>query len=712
MEYYAHRKEESGEFQLLQDHLRETAELARKFAAAFAADEQAYRCGMLHDIGKYSSEFQRRIKGDSIRVDHSTAGAVEALNAGDIFSAFCIAGHHGGLPDMGNKRLDTPEDPTFYGKIKRKGTGMLKDYSAFSGEVKVNDCKLPPQLLSDNYDCFFFIHMLFSCLTDADFLDTEKFMNGDLGRGGYAEIQELWEMLKRHVEPWKNAKNELNEKRNSILQSCMDAGAKKPGLFSLTVPTGGGKTVSSMAFALRHAVKNGLERVIYVIPYTSIIEQTQSVFEDIFGEENVVVHYANVDYDNAENDEKKDRRALAAENWDAPIILTTAVQFFESLYASKTSRCRKLHNIANSVIIFDEAQMISVPYLKPCVAAIAELVKNYGCSAVLCTATQPSLNRLFMELMSKEPTELCPDSAALYDYFRRVAYEYAGKLSDEELAERLGGEKQVLCVVNSRAQAQRIVTMLGGDAFHLSTTMTAYDRRRILDAIRSRLREGRECRVVSTSLIEAGVDVDFPTVYRAEAGLDSVIQAAGRCNREGRRAPEDSRVIVFETEQKPPKMLEQNISAARRALRRNSDCAAPDTVKEYFNFLFYTLKDEKARDIKEIMPRIESGDFEFSAIGREFRLIENSEYTLYIQQEDNEELLDRLYEYGPSRKLMRELGQYAVGVYPSHMEKLIAAGKVRQATENTYVLTDNSSYDKKFGLKLDTEELSGLAICI
>ena len=242
--------------------------------------------------------------------------------------------------------------------------------------------------------------------------------------------------------------------------------------------------------------------------------------------------------------------------------------------------------------------------------------------------------------------------------------------------------------------------------------MTAYDRRRILDAIRSRLREGRECRVVSTSLIEAGVDVDFPTVYRAEAGLDSVIQAAGRCNREGRRAPEDSRVIVFETEQKPPKMLEQNISAARRALRKNADCAAPNTVKEYFNFLFYILKDEKARDIKEIMPRIESGDFEFSAIGKEFRLIETSEYTLYIQQENNEELIDRLYEYGPSRKLMRELGQYSVGVYPSHMEKLIAAGKVRQVTENTYVLTDESEYDNKFGLRLDTGELSGLAICI
>jgi CRISPR-associated endonuclease/helicase Cas3 len=394
------------------------------------------------------------ISGSTLR--HSTAGAIEARALGDLPTAFCIAGHHAGLPDRGN-RTDTADSSTLLGRFKRTVGTQLDDYSAYRNEIHVPDAR-PASFGRDAAGAFFYIKMLFSCLVDADFLDTEAFVTrGQVKRGGYADLPDLWEMLRRKIEPWFDAKSDINQKRSKILKALIERGEEKRGLFTLTVPTGGGKTVSSMAFALRHALRNGLRRVVYVIPYTSIIEQTQDVFEDIFGPENIVAHYANVDYPTGEDRKEKDRPVLASENWDAPIILTTAVQFFESLYASRPSRCRKLHNLADSVIIFDEAQMLPVPYLRPCLAAVAQLVRRFGCSAVLCTATQPSLGPLLGELLPEfPPHELCPDVSDMYGFFQRVRYVREGKLTDAELARKLMSEEQVLCIVNSRRQAQDI----------------------------------------------------------------------------------------------------------------------------------------------------------------------------------------------------------------------------------------------------------------
>lgn len=713
MDYIAHRVPETGREQSILDHLTGTAERASRYAAAFGAAELGHTCGMLHDIGKYSEKFQRRIRGSSEKTDHSTAGALEAMNLLNVPVAFCVAGHHGGLPDGGNKRAATSTDTTFFGKMKRTIGNDIEDYSAYKTEVLIHNAQWPTDLLPDNQSAFFFTRMLYSCLVDADYLNTEEFISGEkVERGGGECLAVLFDKLTLYISPWWDAKTELNIKRCEILRALIDGSETKSGLFTITVPTGGGKTVSSMAFALKHALKNGLKRVIYVIPYTSIIEQTQAEFEKIFGAENVVAHYANIDYSTDENGGITDKRYLAAENWDAPIILTTTVQFFESLYANRSSRCRKLHNIVNSVIIFDEAQMLPVPYLKPCVSAISQLVKHYGCSAVLCTATQPALNRLFKDTLSEyEPQELCPDVPAMYAIFRRVCYKKAGRLTDTELAERLNKEKQVLCIVNNRKQAQAIFTLLDGEGnYHLSTTMYPAHRRQVLAEIRRRLLDGNPCRVVSTSLVEAGVDVDFPTVYRAFAGLDSMIQAGGRCNREGKGRLEESVVWLFETEQKAPQIMRQNISAAERVMRNYDDISAPEAVKAYFEFLLYTLKPESELDKKEIQSEINSGVMPFATVSERLHIIENTEFTIYIPLEDAGALVENLRKIGVSRNLMRKLGQYAVGVYPNHFKELVELGAAVKVTENAAVLLDMKLYNQKTGLSFGVNEGQGLIV--
>ncbi len=550
--------------------------------------------------------------------------------------------------------------------------------------------------------------MLYSCLVDADYLNTEEFISrGSISRGGYAKLEKLLTLLDNHISSWWNAQNELDAKRTKILRACLDVASSERGLFSLTVPTGGGKTVSSMAFALNHAARHDMKRIIYVIPYTSIIEQTQSVFEEIFGKENVVAHYANVDYKTDEDDCLTNMRRLATENWDAPIILTTAVQFFESLYANRPSRCRKLHNIAASIIIFDEAQMLPPPYLMPCISAVSQLIKNYGCSAVLCTATQPSLGPLFKKYLPEYSIrEICPQEYAKDEIFKRVSFINEGFLDNQELAGRLNAENQVLCIVNNRRHAQEIFSLLiDEDRYHLSTLMYPAHRRRRFEVIRHRLKSKLPCRVVSTSLVEAGVDLDFPTVYRAFAGLDSMIQAAGRCNREGRRPARESLVHLFESEGRAPDIIRQNIAAAEHTMRHFEDISSPEAVKDYFDFLYYTLKDGASLDGRGILAEIDSGVMPFACVAERFKIIDKPEYTVYIPIEEGAELVESLEKNGMSRDLMRKLGQYSVGVDPRHFAWLIYTGAANRLTENTAVLQDLSLYNSNTGLKQYRTEL-------
>lgn len=589
MPYYAHiRQDENGEtvYQTVAEHLTGTAALCREFAADFGAEADGDLMGLAHDLGKCTDAFQKRLLEGGPVVDHTTAGMLTCIKMKRPSAAACAAGHHGGLLDVGNLRTDRAGEATLSGRFKKGAEGH---YLERCGESGVTLPTLPPETPErDPLKASFRTRMLYSCLVDADFLDTERFMDGERGRGGYDDLPTLLKRLEEYIAPWQEPKTALNKLRCKILNSCLDTGRKPKGIYTLTVPTGGGKTVASLAFALRHAVAHGMKRVIYVVPYTSIIEQNAEVFREILGDGNVLEHHSGVQFELSDGASPEEvRRALAAENWDMPVIVTTAVQFFESIYANRSSKCRKLHNLADSVIIFDEAQMLPLCHLRPCVAAMASLAEQFRSTLVLCTATQPSLGDLLHTYAPSCPvTELCPQTAEEYDSFRRVTFRQEGILEDDALAKRLSEHRQVLCIVNSRKAAQSIFARLPQEAsFHLSTLMVPAQRQTLLDEIRRRLKAGEPCRVVSTSLIEAGVDVDFPAVYRELAGLDSVLQAAGRCNREGKRAPEESIVTVFERAELPPMLFRTAIGATREALMNSCDIGARETMQNYFDAL-------------------------------------------------------------------------------------------------------------------------------
>ena len=708
--YLAHLAQDGRE-QTVAEHLNGTAGLCAAFAASFGAEEQGRLAGLAHDLGKYSAAFQRRLRGSAERVDHATAGAAECCKRGQICAAFAVAGHHGGLPDGGGQG-DHQDEPTFSGRMRKAALGLLEPCGAWQGELKLPAAPLPA--FSGPLDEMFFTRMLYSCLVDADFLDTETFMAGaEQERGGGDRIEELEKKLQAHISGWFPPRNGLNRERCAVLRRCLDQGAaQEPGLFTLTIPTGGGKTAASLAFALRHARTHGLRRVIYVIPYTSIIEQNAQVFRNILGDENVLEHHSGVLYDIGDEARPDNARlARATENWDMPVVVTTAVQFFESLFANRSSQCRKLHNLAKSVIIFDEAQMLPIPYLRPCVFAVSQLVKGYGASAVLCTATQPALDGIFREFLPDRPAvELCPREMFHPEIFQRVTFRREGRLPWEAVAERLGGQKQALCIVNSRKSARQVYDLLDKDgAFHLSTLMYPAHRKAALEQIRARLRDGLPCRVVSTSLIEAGVDVDFPAVFREEAGLDSILQAAGRCNREGKRPAGESVVTIFQGETPPPSLFELPVAAGRQALNLCGRPDSPEAIRCYFQELL-DLKGARALDRENILSLMGREPMPFRKAAERFRLIDSETRTIYIPLEEGAQLVRRLRSGERSRALFRALGRYGVSVYPPHFEALDLAGDLEVLEDGSAVLINMALYDRTMGLSLTADSGKGLFI--
>ena len=701
--YLAHLTED-GRTQTILEHLKGTASLCSAFAAAFDAEAQGQLAGMAHDIGKYSAAFQRRLHGGP-KVDHASAGAFECLKAQQLAAAFAISGHHGGLPD-GGSRGDAAGAGTFWGRINRASQGRLEDYHAWQSEFSLPHANTPA-FAGTRLEGMFFTRMLFSCLVDADYTDTGAFMdNSPYLPASSSSMEELWRRLETYVSGWFPPKGALNMQRCVILEQCMSAGAQYgPGLFTLTVPTGGGKTVASLSFALAQAKARRMKRIVYVIPYTSIIEQTAQIFREILGDENVLEFHSGVQFDQQEDDASSPETApltRSVETWDVPVIVTTAVQFFESLYACRPSKCRKLHNLAQSVLIFDEAQMLPLPYLRPCVWAIAQLVRHYGASAVLCTATQPALDPIFQEFAPEIPIrEICPMAEAHWESFRRVSFQQAGTLSWMDLAARLQQQEQVLCVVNTRRAAREVFHQLSGSGnFHLSTLMYPAHRKRILDEIRRRLRDGLPCRVVSTSLIEAGVDVDFPAVYRELSGLDSILQAAGRCNREGKRPPEDSIVTIFQGEDPPPRLFETSIGAGKIVLDHCQDVSSRAAIHTYFSTLL-DLKGAEAQDAHHILPLMESEFFPFRTVAERFHLIESPTTTVYLPLEEGAGLVELLRSGQYSRTLYRRLGQYGVSVYPQHLAALEQAGALEHLEDGSVVLRDIGLYTQTTGLTLE-----------
>lgn len=744
MIYLAHKNQENAREQLLLDHLRGVSERAGEFAAAFGEETVGRMTGLYHDIGKYSAEFQKYLQqGGGKRVDHSTAGAVELMArkcSMSIPMAFCVAGHHSGLMDGGNKRVDTEESKTFWGRIKRGQGKHIPKYQAYQSELEdlfeMGKSSLLAILGKNPFAGQFYTRMLFSCLVDADFLDTETFMQeGKADRGNFDNIEILKEKLDRYVEKHllnkrgKRYGEPINQRRRKILSECIRAGEleDETSLWSLTVPTGGGKTVASLAFALHHAVRTGKKRVIYVIPYTSIIEQNAKVFRDIFGDENVIEHHCNAEYQHSDVDGDEEtydaqmKSLLATENWDAPLIVTTNVQFFESLFANRSSKCRKLHNIAESVVIFDEAQMLPIDYLRPCVAAIYELTERYRVTALLCTATQPSLDKIFQQEYHREVTEVCQNVIENYNFFRRAKIQMLDrKVSLKEMTEHLREAKQILCIVNTKKSARLLFEELQGECgvFYLSTNLCPKHRKQVLQKIRKALAMGETCRVISTSLIEAGVDVDFPCVCRELAGLDSIIQAAGRCNREGKNSRDDSLVYVFVWEDKSLGNLQHSIKICRSATEfisgtYHEDLGSPAAIQAYFEFLHKL--DGNGLDKKDILKLIKNGDMPFESVTKEFTLIEMSTRMVFIPYDEaGKALEDQLREGKRSRNFLRKAGQYMVNVYcgqeNSPFARMVGSYKVEELDDSIAILIDSGCYSDTMGLQQEIEDGQGIMI--
>lgn len=723
--------------------------------------------GLLHDIGKCSAAFQTYIseEASTAKVDHSTAGALEATRLfgpkiGHLL-AFVIAGHHAGLADGEDLKIRLGKEPPSY-------AGWRDEVGPLIGMAALRPTRRPTTSAECGLSHAFLVRMIFSCLVDADRIETAAFYaeSGEVcaDRVDPTPLLVLRDRLSTAMNAMtKKAANaaidggnerlQLARLRKTILDHAVAKAELIPGLFTMTVPTGGGKTLASLSFALEHAVAHGLRRVVYVIPFTSIIEQTAAVFREVLGpapglpnENDVLEHHATFDWERqlqqvgeaGRGTDPLERLQRATENWDAPVVVTTAVQFFESLFANRPSACRKLHNLAGSVIVLDEAQTLPLPILRPCLAALDELARNYSASIVVCTATQPAWRAQDEVLVTKAgrsfgldippDRELAPDPRGLFMAMKRVAVEHRrGPTEDDTIVARFAVTPQMLCIVNSRRHAKalfdRIANLPG--AIHLSTWMCPRHRRLVLERARADLKAGEPVRIVSTSLIEAGVDIDLPEVWRAAAGLDGVLQAAGRCNREFRLAA--GRLVIFEpADAQAPQDLKQAWQAGRAVLRRHEDPQTLGAVAAYFRELYVNKgieafdastipRDDGGREAFPILTRIaERADtalFPFASIARAFRVIDDEMASVIVPwsseagDKEAKTLLERIRAMkAPSRADLQRLQQYTVSVPKPARDRWLAGGALEavhpRLGDAMLCFTNDDLYDPRCGLRV------------
>jgi len=713
MDFYAHSKEGSPpeNWHSLEEHLDCVARRASEFAKSFGARRWAELAGRTHDLGKGTRAWQAYLrKNNGVRDEfspyyeghpkHADVGArhlyQHSKEAGKLLS-YTVAGHHGGLPSWIGESAETG----LKARLKKEHPDI---------EIPLPPLDFPdkppfdtPDMKRFAYQLQFFTRMLFSCLVDADYLDTEQNQNTDRagGRGGWLPLGKLhdrfWTSFNRLVNEADHGLA-INRQRKLVLDDCMEAARREPGLFSLTVPTGGGKTLASLAFALEHAKKYGKERIIYVIPFTSIIEQNAEVFREILGEDAVLEHHCNYIQDKSDW-----KTRLAAENWDAPIIVTTNVQFFDSFHASRPARCRKLHNIAQSIVIFDEVQAIPVEKLKPCLEVIRELSLSYGVSSLLCTATQPALG--YSEHFKsglKNVREIVRDVPALFSTLRRTEEVFIGELDAEEVAARLSDCRQVLCIVNTRKQALEIYEAFPESEgnFHLSALMYPAHRTEILNKIRERLENDAPCRVVSTQLIEAGVDVDFPCVYRAISGIDSIAQAAGRCNRNGKSETAQPVFIFQLPENKRFSHFRMAAQSARKLFDRfPGRLTSPECVEEYFDDYFW--KNEQRMDADGILAKScqsKTGEIQFREIA-DFQMIESATLPVIIALNAKSlRLVESLENSERKKEILGRLQQFTVQIYPYQMKE-IKDWLEGSSVNEVFVLKNSELYSEQTGLQ-------------
>jgi CRISPR-associated endonuclease/helicase Cas3 len=711
---YSHTPNEEGVWHSLMVHLNNVASLTEEFAGAFGESALGYFIGLLHDIGKCNPDFQEYLSAQArgeyrARVPHAWGGTALAYLAKKQlpWTAIClpIAGHHSGLEEPGvlSKRLvsQIQKDPKLIDTFQK---GFLAVIPRDRSRMSIQSRRV------DRLEQEFKIRMLFSALIDADRLDTEQHFEkqkSELRKTWTTSMQLLWERFKTNQERLlasADRSTTVNQVRHEVYQACLEAAEQPQGLFRLTVPTGGGKTRSALAFGLRHALKHGLRRIIVVLPYTSIIDQTAKVYREILGENVVLEHHSQVNLSGfsseGHNHSPALRYDLATENWDVPIIVTTTVQFFESLFSNHPSKCRKIHNIAGSVVILDEVQSLPTETLKPTLDAIRRLVEDYGVTVVLCTATQPALQSapFLHELGGLRLLEIVPDYVRHFEFLKRVDYEIRHvEQALDSIASEIEPQSQCLVILNTRKEALELFSLVRErrkreeDVFHLSTLLCGAHRHNVIADITRRLKEKEPVCVVSTQVVEAGIDFDFPVVYRALGPLDRIVQAAGRCNREGKKKL--GKVVVFRPggTKSPRGSYAAGIEKARLLLERypTEKLHDPDLYERYFQDLYYDLELDKY-NLQEFRR-----DLNYPIVAERYRLIAGDTVCVVVPYGDAFTLLERWLAF-PSRDSWRSLQPYLVSLYEHEASRLERDGWLSKPTENLYRW--EGGYDNRRGI--------------
>lgn len=723
--YKAHINEGTNTVQTVKEHSENTARLCAESAVSPLKDVM-YTMGLLHDIGKYQNSFQQRIDGKKIRVEHSICGAIEAKkyypDAVGLMMEYCIAGHHSGIPD-GGVHNDTPDMHTLCGRLNR----TTEDYSAYQEELSLppidrqalisffmQDCGRDPSLLIDKFA--FLTRYCFSCLTDADSLDTAAFCGEHMSGKLKVDFQRCLEKTNRFLDSFECRTN-LQKSRSYLQKQVFEKTEQDAEIYLMNMPTGSGKTLCSVKFALERVVRKKKKRIIYVIPYNSIIDQTAEVLEKVFGESaEILRHQSTFSYENADCDEDCRQAAKhASENWDAPFIITTAVQFFESVYVDKRGRLRKLHNMADSILVFDEAHLMPVEYLQPCLRAIAYITKYLNSEAVFLTATMPDFADLMKHYALPESSMLhLITDTTLFAEFRKCRYLYLGEVQEETLLHHAGEYPSSLLIVNRRATARKLYRMCSGRKYHLSTYMTSLDRKRVLQEIREELQyleeefpdgrdvpKDRRITIISTSLIEAGVDMDVHTVFRELTGLDSILQAGGRCNREGKR--KEAAVYIFELADGGKKTsTDERGNMVKGMLDRYEDLSCQESIAEYYDRLFRMKSEEIQKNtITQECSHIQSVPFQSYA--EKFEIIDSKILSLVVSQDEKSaELVEKLRYAGTG--VERELQPYSCSLYRWELDELIRQHAASDFGTGIYCLTNPDYYDKDTGILFEATD--------
>lgn len=740
-DFFAHSSRSSARWQPLHEHLHHVAQLASAFAEVFHAQEEARLAGILHDIGKYGTLFQKRLRGEAQGVDHWSPGAWIALTDFQcVAAAMAIWGHHLGLQRLDAGALRSNLDPSILRqqssrvwRLSEEDYAVLKERLAADGlQITAPGTKVYEGSM-DTSAQMLDVRMLFSALVDADFLDTARHFGEERPVPPPLQAEGALQILQQHVQQLSeriDAAPQVLEMRRILWEACLSAAEQSPGIFTLTAPTGAGKTLAMLGFALKHAATHGLRRIIVVIPYLSIIEQTAKVYRDLlephFGSGYLIEHHSLTgtrqtdDKESDHQDEYDKARAerLLAENWDAPLIVTTSVQMLESLFANTPSACRKLHRLARSVILFDEVQTLPTSLVVPTLQVLSRLVERYGSTVLFATATQPAFDHLHEKVQvvgnrGWQPREVVPHRAGLFHLARRVRVETPADGSPwswEQLASQMLEQEQALCVLNIKRHAAQLTQLLlqqadSDSVYHLSTHMCPAHRQRTLQRVRTRLQQGERCLLVSTQCVEAGVDVDFPVVFRAFAPLDSIAQAAGRCNRNG-KLPEGKVVLFVPEEEKYPRgAYEQAASVTRVYLQQQAgkiDLYDPAFYDRYYRMLYDITRPESQR--AELLQAIQNRDF--VEVARLYRLIPDTSINILVPYEISmyEQLAAEVRQRGLTSAWIRRARPYVVSVYRprpsdpirSFLEPVSIHG---QPSDEWFIYTEPSHYDPLLGLQ-------------